>query len=288
VKTSGNCRCIVTPGLHWRIARQRRSAGRCLFIPPHVRLYISRTHLTPNVAPSLPLTGSTSPDSSLPNFVKSLITTCPTQRHVATHPHTHTHTGTYIQYRRTRNLGTKWRQQTRSAVRRLAGLLCGPAMANFFPNAEIPKHSRHFSVCGFMSLRWQSPTGRRTDQGIWKEALCSIKRQPAMTQPKSKLIMPTKIRKGHSWYSNPCSVQCLLTSWPNSDLWRGALGAALLIAVAETPDTDREQFVKVPWDIGDEPASCCGTVRSASLSAFKTCYSAVWTSRYAIMEDSPH
>jgi len=91
VKTSGNCRCIVTPGLHWRIARQRRSAGRCLFIPPHVRLYISRTHLTPNVAPSLPLTGSTSPDSSLPNFVKSLITTCPTQRHVATHPHTHTH-----------------------------------------------------------------------------------------------------------------------------------------------------------------------------------------------------
>jgi hypothetical protein len=39
---------------------------------------------------------------------------------------------------------------------------------------------------------------------------------------------------------------------------------------------------------GDEPASCCGTVRSASLSAFKTGYSVVRTPRYAIKEDSPH
>ena len=240
---------------------------------------------------SLPFTGSTSPESSLPNFVKTSCfhTSQPTPRgNTHAHTHTHTHTGTYIQYRRTINLGTRWRQQTRSAVWRSAGLLCGPAVANFFLNTEIPTHSRHFSVRGFMSLRWQSPTGRTTDQEIWNEVLCSIKRRPTITQPNSKLIRrPRFVRETLGTATHAAS-----TAYSHLD--RTATYAETLSVPHYWPLSQQlrtqtgSNLWRILWDIGQKPASCCGTVRCASLPAFKIGYNVVWSPRYAIMEDCTH
>jgi len=65
---------------------------------------------------------------------------------------------------------------------------------------------------------------------------CAVSSDGRNNTTKQQVDTPTDIRKGNSRWSKPCSVQCLLASWPNSDLCRDAIGAALLTAVSNFGD----------------------------------------------------